>query len=273
MDQINSYSEKAINLIFEYAPQFLLALILLVFGLWIIKWTTKGMRLSMEKASANPTLIPFVTHLLSWGLKILLIISVASMIGIATTSFVAVIGAAGLAIGLALQGSLSNFAGGVLILVNKPYSIGDFIEAQGHMGTVKEIQIFNTILISIDNKRIIIPNGALSNGSIVNFSIEGTRRVDMVFGISYDSDIAKAKEVLMDLLLADTRVFKDPAPMIAVSELADSSVNLIVRPWCNASDYWGIYWNMMEKGKLELEAAGITIPFPQRDVHLHQHSK
>ncbi|MFC2082355.1 mechanosensitive ion channel family protein [Bacteroidota bacterium] len=272
MDKLDFYSTKVINMIIDYAPQFTLAVIVLVLGLWIIKWITKGIRISMEKSKTNPTLIPFMTNLISWGFKALLLISVASMVGIATTSFVAVLGAAGLAIGLALQGSLSNFAGGVLILLNKPYAIGDFIEAQGHMGTVREIQIFNTILISIDNKRIIIPNGAVSNGSIVNFSVEGTRRVDMVFGISYSSDIAKAKEVLMNLLLADTRVFENPAPFIAVSELADSSVNLIVRPWCNSSDYWGIYWDMMEKGKMELEAAGITIPFPQRDVHTYHHT-
>lgn len=272
MEQVNLYTVKAIDMIINYAPQFILAVIVLLVGLWIIKWITKGVKISMQKSNANPTLIPFISNLISWGLKALLIISVASMVGIATTSFVAVLGAAGLAVGLALQGSLSNFAGGVLILLNKPYGIGDFIEAQGHMGSVQEIQIFNTILLSPDNKRIIIPNGAMSNGSIVNFNIEGKRRIDMVFGISYESDIAKAKEILLNLLKADERVFTDPAPIIAVSELADSSVNIIVRPWSSTADYWGIYWDMMEKGKKELEAAGITIPFPQRDIHMYQHN-
>lgn len=271
MDNLESYSGKAIELLMEYGPKLFLALLVLVIGLRIIKWVKKGVKISLQKTNANVTLIPFLSSLVGWGLKALLLISVASMIGIATTSFVAVLGAAGLAVGLSLQGSLANFAGGIMILMFKPYQIGDFIDAQGHMGTVKEVGIFNTILLSPDNKRVIIPNGALSNGSVVNFSVEGKRRVDMVFGISYDSDIKKAKEVLTRLIENDERILKDPAYVIAVSELADSSVNIVVRPWCNASDYWGIYFDMMEKGKFELEANGITIPFPQRDVHHYEH--
>jgi small conductance mechanosensitive channel len=191
------------------------------------------------------------------------------MVGIATTSFVAVLGAAGLAIGLALQGSLANFAGGVLILIFKPYTVGDLIEAQGHLGVVKEVQIFNTILLTPNNKRVIIPNGALSNGSTVNYSAEGDLRVDLTIGIAYESDIPKAKEVLVKMMQENPKVLDDPAPMAAVAELADSSVNLAVRPWCTTADYWGVYFETTEQAKRVLESNGIRIPFPQRDVHLY----
>jgi small conductance mechanosensitive channel len=193
------------------------------------------------------------------------------MIGIATTSFIAVLGAAGLAVGLALQGSLANFAGGVLILIFKPYNVGDLVEAQGHLGVVKEVQIFNTILLSPSNKRIIIPNGAVSNGSIVNYSVEGKLRVDLVIGISYESDIPKAKDVLFSAMADHELVLKDPEPNVAVSTLADSSVNLVVRPWCKAEDYWQVYFDITEAAKVNLEANGVSIPFPQRDVHLFEH--
>ena len=190
------------------------------------------------------------------------------MVGIATTSFIAVLGAAGLAIGLALQGSLGNFAGGVLILIFKPYNVGELIEAQGHLGVVKEVQIFNTILLTPDNKRVIIPNGAVSNGSVVNYSAEGLLRVDLVIGIAYESDIPKAKEVLYKAMADHELVLQDPKSTVAVSELADSSVNLVVRPWCKVSDYWQVYFDITEAAKVDLEQNGITIPFPQRDVHL-----
>jgi len=225
----------------------------------------------MEKTKADQTLIPFIYNLLSWGLKLLLFISVASMLGIATTSFIAILGAAGLAVGLALQGSLANFAGGVLILIFKPYNVGDLVEAQGHLGVVKEVQIFNTILLSPDNKRIIVPNGAVSNGSIVNYSVEGLLRVDMVIGIAYESDITKAKEVLRKCLADHVLVLEEPPATVAVSALADSSVNFVVRPWAKASDYWRVYFDITEAAKVNLEASGITIPFPQRDVHLYEH--
>jgi small conductance mechanosensitive channel len=224
----------------------------------------------MEKTKADKTLIPFITNLISWILKVLLFISVASMIGIATTSFIAVLGAAGLAIGLALQGSLANFAGGVLILIFKPYNVGELVEAQGHLGVVKEVQIFNTILLTPDNKRVIIPNGAVSNGSIVNYSAEGILRVDLVIGIAYESDIPKAKEVLHKAMADNELVLQDPAPNVAVSALADSSVNFVVRPWCKAADYWQVYFEITEAAKVGLEASGISIPFPQRDVHLFE---
>ena len=270
MKNIDVYITKAIELVIAYAPKVVLAIITLIVGLWLIGLITKVIRKSMEKTKADKTLIPFITNLISWILKVLLFISVASMIGIATTSFIAVLGAAGLAIGLALQGSLGNFAGGVLILIFKPYNVGDLIESQGHLGVVKEVQIFNTILLTPSNKRVIIPNGAVSNGSIVNYSAEGILRVDLVIGIAYESDIPKAKEVLYKVMADHELVLKDPATQVAVSELADSSVNLVVRPWCTAADYWQVYFDITEAAKVGLEANDISIPFPQRDVHLFE---
>jgi small conductance mechanosensitive channel len=268
MQNMDAFTTKAIELVMIYAPKFILAIITLFVGLWLIGLITKVTRKAMEKTKTDKTLIPFITNLLSWGLKLLLFISVASMVGIATTSFIAVLGAAGLAIGLALQGSLGNFAGGVLILIFKPYNVGELIEAQGHLGVVKEVQIFNTILLTPDNKRVIIPNGAVSNGSVVNYSAEGLLRVDLVIGIAYESDIPKAKEVLYKAMADHELVLQDPQSTVAVSELADSSVNLVVRPWCKVSDYWQVYFDITEAAKVDLEQNGITIPFPQRDVHL-----
>ncbi|MBT7698076.1 MAG: mechanosensitive ion channel [Desulfobacterales bacterium] len=272
MEILGDYSDKAIELLMAYAPKFVLAIFTLIIGLLIIGSVVKVTRKALEKSKTDTTLIPFITSLISWVLKLLLFISVASMIGIATTSFIAVLGAAGLAIGLALQGSLANFAGGVLILIFKPYGVGDLVEAQGHLGVVKEVQIFNTIILTPDNKRIIIPNGAMSNGSITNYSAEGRLRVNLVIGIAYESDVQKAKSLLLDLITEDPRVLKEPAPFVAVSELADSSVNLVVRPWCDFSDYWSVYFDTTEKAKQVLEENGISIPFPQRDVHINNTS-
>jgi len=268
MENLKGLPEKAIELLMIYAPRVVLAVLTLIVGLWIIGVVVKVSKKAMDSSKMDKTLVPFLSNLISWSLKILLFISVASMVGVATTSFVAVLGAAGLAIGLALQGSLANFAGGVLILIFKPYKVGDLIEGQGHLGVVKEVQIFNTILLTPNNKRVIVPNGAMSNGSIVNYSAEGTLRVDLVIGIAYESDIPKAKELLLQMVQSDSRVLKEPAPLVAVSELADSSVNLVVRPWCSFKDYWGVYFDSTENAKKVLEANGITIPFPQRDVHL-----
>ena len=201
-------------------------------------------------------------------LKVLLFLSVATMVGIETTSFIAIFSAATLAIGLALQGSLSNFAGGVLLLVFKPYKVGDLIEAQGHLGVVKRIQIFNTILLNPQNKTIIVPNGAVAGNSVINYSEEGILRVDLSAGISYDSDIREAKNVLMKVLESNPKVLKDPAPFVGVSELGDSSVNFAVRPWSTVADYWDVYFSINEEVKYALDNAGISIPFPQVDVHM-----
>jgi len=269
-EQLESLSIKVYEIGLEYAPKLALAIITLLIGLWVIRGVTKLTKVSMERSKTDPTLIPFIGSLISWGLKALLFISVASMIGIATTSFVAVLGAAGLAIGLALQGSLANFAGGVLVMIFKPYKVGDLIESQGHLGVVKEVQIFNTILTNPQSKRIIIPNGATSNGSIINYTAEGKIRVDLTIGVSYNADIDKTKAVLMDVLLANDKVMKDPEPFVGVLEMADSSVNFAVRPHCAPEDYWDVFFGVNEALKKSLDANDISIPFPQRDVHLIQ---
>lgn len=269
-EQLENLSTKAYELGIEYAPKLALAIITLFIGLWIISGIVKLIKLSMERSKVDPTLVPFMSSLISWGLKVLLFISVASMIGIATTSFVAVLGAAGLAIGLALQGSLANFAGGVLVMVFKPYKVGDLIESQGHLGVVKEVQIFNTILIAPQSKQVIIPNGATSNGSIVNYTVEGKIRVDLTVGVSYDADIDQTKAVLMDVLAANDKVMQDPAPFVGVLEMGDSSVNFAVRPHCEPKDYWDVFFSVNEAMKKALDKNAIAIPFPQRDVHLIQ---
>jgi len=271
MGNLQVYSTKAIELIMSYGPKLILAIIVLLIGLWIIKVVVRALRKAMEKGGMDISLQGFLGSLVSILLKALLFISVASMVGIATTSFVAILGALGLAIGLALQGSLANFAGGVLILLFKPFKVGDFINAQDHAGTVDAIKIFFTTLKTPDNKTIVIPNGALSNSAIVNFSTEAQRRVDMTFGIGYSDDVRKAKSVLKRLVDSDPRILKEPEPAILVSELADSAVNFSVRVWCKAEDYWGVYFDMHEKVKLEFDKENISIPFPQQDIHVYQH--
>lgn len=267
MENYQNLVEKAQNLILDYGPKVVLAIVVLLIGLWIISRVTKITRKLMIKQNINVSLIGFVCSLVNIGLKALLIVSVAGMIGIQTTSFIAVLGAAGLAIGLALQGTLANFAGGVMILVFKPYKVGDLIKAQNHLGVVKEIHIFVTILLSPESKTIIIPNGAISNGDITNFTTEGKIRVDMTFGISYESNIKKAKDILLQVMQSHPKVMKEPAPFVGVSELGDSSVNLAVRPHTIPQHYWDVYFDVYEQGKLALDAGGITIPFPQVDVH------
>lgn len=259
---------KGMDLGLEYAPRLFLAIVTMVIGLYIIRGVSKLFIVSLSSTNIDPTLVPFLENLLTWILKLLLFISVASMLGIATTSFVAIIGAAGLAIGLALQGSLSNFAGGVLIMIFKPYRVGDFIEAQGLSGQVKEVQIFNTILVSLQNKKIIIPNGLASNGTVTNYTAEGMIRVDLTIGVSYDADIKETKKVLYQVLNHHDKILKDPAPFVGVLEMADSSVNFVVRPYCLPQDYWEVYFGVNEAIKIALDENNITIPFPQRDVHL-----
>lgn len=272
MENYQNLVEKAYEVILVYGPKVLLAIVVLIIGLWIINRATRVSRKVMETKQVNISLIGFVTSLTNIGLKALLLISVAGMIGIQTTSFIAILGAAGLAIGLALQGTLANFAGGVMILIFKPYKVGDLIKAQGHLGVVKEIHIFVTILLSPDSKTIIIPNGAISNGDITNYTTEGKIRVDLTFGISYNANIKQAKETLMQILTSHPKVLKEPAPFVGVSELADSSVNLAARPFSKPGDYWAVYFDIYESGKEALDNAGISIPFPQMDVHLKDKS-
>ena len=260
--------DQAIALVMAYAPKVVLAIVTLIVGLWLINRFVGVLDAKLGKK--DPTLNKFLCGLIGAILKILLLISVASMVGIATTSFVAIIGAAGLAIGFALQGSLANFAGGVLILIFKPFKVGDTIEAQGFLGAVDEISILYTIVNTFDNRRIVIPNGSLSNATLVNVSIYENRRCDMTFGIGYDDDIDKAKSILKRLMEEDERSLTDPAPRICVGGLGDSSVDLMFRVWVPTDDLWPYYWDMQEKVKKAFDAEGITIPFPQRDVHMYK---
>jgi len=226
----------------------------------------------LERRQTDESLKPFLKNLVGILLKVLLIITVLSMLGVEMTSFIAILGAAGLAVGLALSGTLQNFAGGAMILLFKPFKVGDVIEAQGFIGKVSEIQIFNTILKTPDNKTIIIPNGGLATSSMTNYSTEPTRRVDWTFGIGYGDDVDKAKEVIKGLCDQDPRILKDPELFIAVSALADSSVNFAVRAWVNADDYWNVFFEMNEKVYKSFDREGLNIPFPQMDVHLHRDS-
>ncbi len=266
--------DKYRDLIIEYATLYgskiLLALLTLIIGLWIIRWLVAGFDKALKAAKVEETLTIFLEKLVGTIFKVLLLISVAAMIGIETTSFIAIFGAAGLAVGLALQGSLSNFAGGVLILLFKPFKVGDFVEVQGYSGTVREIQIFNTILHTGDRKTVIIPNGPISNGSIVNYSLSPTRRVDMVFGIGYNDDLKKARDLLQRLVDEDERILREEDNQIVLSELAASSVNFTVRIFVKSADYWSVYFDMQQKVKLAFDEEGISIPYPQQDVHLHQ---
>jgi small conductance mechanosensitive channel len=252
-----------------YGIKLLGAIIVLIIGWKIIGLISRSLRRTMEKRELDPSLQSFMGSLITVLLRILLIISVLSMVGVAMTSFIAILGAAGLAVGLALSGTLQNFAGGVMILIFKPFKAGDFIDAQGYMGTVKEIQIFNTILKTPDNKTVIIPNGGLATGAMVNFSTEPQRRVDWTFGIAYGDDADKAKAVLLDLLKSDKRVLADPEPFVAISALDDSSVNFTARAWANAADFWSLFFDMNQKVYQTFPQKGLNIPFPQMDVHLH----
>ena len=256
----------------EYGSKLALALLTLLVGWWLIGRLMKAMNGVMSKRNVEPTLHGFIGSLASIALKVLLLISVAGMVGIETTSFIAVLGAAGLAVGLALQGSLANFAGGALILFLRPFRAGEYIEAQGVSGTVDSIQIFNTVLKTPDNKTVIVPNGSLSNGNIINYSRQATRRVDLNIGIDYSDDLKLAKDILMGLAQGDSRVLKDPEPVVWLVSLGDNSVNLSLRMWTKTEDYWGVFFELQEKAKLEFDAAGISIPFPQRTVHLVQQS-
>ncbi|WP_117881928.1 mechanosensitive ion channel family protein [Aureibaculum luteum] len=238
------------------------AIVIWIVGSWVIKKLMKTVAGVMAKKDYDESLQKFLTNLIGWALKIILIITILGILGIPTASFAAILAAAGLAIGLALQGSLANFAGGVLLMIFKPIKIGDLIEAQGEIGVVKEIQIFTTKIITPDNKLVIIPNGTLSNGNIVNFTEEGQLRVDLTIGVSYDADIKQTKEVLLSVLTSNDKVLSDPAPSVNVSELADSSVNFAVRPWCTPANYWDVYFGTMENVKLALDKAGIEIPYP-----------
>jgi small conductance mechanosensitive channel len=253
-----------------FAINLLGGIIALIIGLWVAGKIAGALQRVMQKRNADPSLTGFIYSFTGITLKILVVISVLGMIGIQMTSFIAILAAAGLAVGMALSGTLQNFAGGVILLMLKPFKVGEFIEAQGFMGTVNEIQIFNTILTTPDNKKILIPNGGLATNAITNFSARDTRRVQWVFGIAYGDSYAHAKEVISKLIEADDRILADPAPFIALSELNDSSVDITVRAWVKTADFWGVFFDMNEKIYETFGREGINIPFPQMDVHLHQ---
>ena len=246
------------------------AIVIFVVGRIVARVLKDVLIKAMEKSKVDPVLISFAGNLGYSVLMVFVILAALARLGIQTTSFVAIIGAAGLAIGLALQGSLSNFAAGVLMLIFRPFKLGDFVEAGGISGIVKEIHIFTTTFKTPDNKRVIVPNSKVMGDNITNYSAEGTRRVDLVASISYADDIDKAKEALMDEVKKDARVLADPAPVVAVVKMADSSIDLVVRPWTNVADYWGVYFDLTENMKKRIEAEGMSIPFPQRDVHIYQ---
>lgn len=250
-----------------YGPKLLLALLALVLGLWAIALFTRWIGRMMEKRELDPSLRPFLKSLIGTLLKVLLFISVVSMLGVETTSFIAVLGAFGLAVGLALQGSLANFAGGVLILILKPFRVGDYISGAGHSGTVDRIQIFYTYLRTPQNQMISIPNGDLSNSPVVNYTAENMRRLDQVYSISYSDDIDKARSILHRLIEADERIHQDPPPEVLVDGLNDSSVDLKIRVWSTIDVFWPLHWDMQEKVKKAFDAEGVSIPFPQLDVH------
>ncbi|RNC84296.1 MAG: mechanosensitive ion channel family protein [Winogradskyella sp.] len=260
--EIQDWIDKGYDLIIDFGPKLIAAFLIWIIGGFLVRFVTNTARKIMTKQDYDISLVKFLSNLIYWSLKILLIVVILSTVGIETTSFAAILAAAGLAIGMALQGSLGNFAGGVLIMIFKPFKIGDLVEAQGEIGVVKEIEIFTTKLTGLSNKEIILPNATLSNGTIINYTTEGTRRVDLVIGVSYDADIKQTKDVMMNVLTSHPKVLTDIAPTVDVLELADSSVNFAVRPWCKTEDYWDVYFGITENIKLALDKAGIEIPYP-----------
>ena len=269
---MDAIGQKVVELFTVYGIKVLAAIVILILGRWIAKGFKKISKNLLEKRNVEPTLVTFAGNLTYIALMMFFIIAALGQLGIQTTSFIAVIGAAGLAIGLALQGSLSNFAAGFLLIIFKPFKINDFIEGAGTAGTVEKIDIFTTQLKTPDNKTVIIPNKKMTDENIINYTVKGTRRVDMTFGIGYSDDIDKAKNIIREVIENDERVLKDPAPMVAVINLGDSSVDIVARPWAAAGDYWNAYFDITEKVKKKFDEEGVSIPFPQRDVHVYQHS-
>ena len=271
MGESSKIYDTLVELAVAYTPKVLLAILTLFVGLKMIKMTINLIHGNLAKREVDESLSVFLGNLIGIGLKLALGLAVIDMIGIKTTSFIAMLGAAGLAVGLALQGSLSNFAGGVLILLFRPFKTGDYIIAQGEEGTVQKIDVFNTWLNKLDNRRVILPNGALASGAMINVTAEEIRRVDLTIGVEYGADIEQVKKLLLDIAGRDSRILKDPEPLARLKEMADSSLNFAFRVWCATPDYWDVYFDTMETTKKELDKANISIPFPQRDVHLYKH--
>ena len=268
IEVINTIYSYLTTYLANYWLQVVAAIVIFVVGRWLAKLISNLVAKAMTKAKVDPTLTSFVKHLCHIALLAFVIIAALKKLGVPMTEFTVVIGAAGLAVGFALQGSLSNFAAGVMLIIFKPFKAGDFVEAGGKAGTVEKIQIFNTILNSPDNVRIIIPNGQITGGNIMNYTVNGTRRIDLVVGVSYEDDLKKAQQIIEKVISSDERILKEPVYKVAVSELGDSSVNFVVRPWVNVADYWAVRFDITEKIKLALDKSGITIPYPQRDIHM-----
>ncbi len=262
--------EVAQSLVIEYGLKVLAALAIFVIGRIIAKWLTRMIRRGLERAHVDAMLVTFTKNISYVALMTFVVLAVLNQFGVQTTSFIAIIGAAGLAVGLALQGSLANFAAGVLMILFRPFKVGDYVEAAGTAGSVEEIMIFSTKLVTPDNREVIVPNGAVMANTITNYSARETRRVDMVFGVGYGDDLKKARSILEETLETDERILKDPPPTVGVLELGDNSVNFAVRPWVKSADYWSVYFDLHETIKLRFDSEGISIPFPQRDIHVHQ---
>ena len=263
MDTIITYTS-------EYSLRLLVAVVILLVGRWLSRKISRILARVLEKNNIDTTLIGFLENITYYALMVLVLIAAAGQLGIDTTSFLTIVGAAGLAVGLALKDSLSNFASGVMLVLFKPFSIGDVVNAAGVAGKVERINIFNTVLNTPDNQKVIVPNSSITTDVITNVTANPTRRIDLVAGIGYEDDIAKAKQVLAEIVQAEEKVLKDPAPTIAVSELADSSVNFVVRPWVKTGDYWDVYFALTEQIKVRFDAEGISIPYPQQDLHIFQ---
>lgn len=268
-ETLNVWTAKAVEYLAIHGLSVLYALVIFVVGRWVAGLVSRGIRSVMTRHKIDPALISFAASLAYFALLAFVVVATLEQLGVKATSFVAIIGAAGLAVGLALQGSLSNFAAGVLIILFRPFKIGDYIEAASTAGVVKEITILTTVLATPDNKKIIVPNSAVMAGTITNFSANDTRRLDLVFGVSYSSDLARVKQVLEEIIAAEPRCLKDPEPTVGVLALADSSINFAVRPWVKTSDYWPTYFDLQMRVKNRFDEEGISIPFPQRDVHLY----
>jgi small conductance mechanosensitive channel len=262
--------DQILEMALAYAPKVLLALVSLIVGFWLIRWITNRISKLMENRNVDATIRPFFISLVNVGLKVLLLLSVAGMFGVETTSFLAILGAMAFAIGLALQGSLGNFASGIMVLLFKPYKVGDLVEIQGHTGVVSEIQIFNTLLLTPNNKKVILPNSVVTSGAIINISGQGILRVDMTFGISYSDNIELARSVIEKVAESCPQILRDKKVDIFVSALADSSINFAVRPWCKSEHFWAVYFYMHENIKIQFDKNEISIPFPQMDVHMQK---
>lgn len=270
-DKVNHLIEVGMELAVTYGLQLLAAIVIFILGKMAASWVKKLITRMMKKSGVDQIIVGFTSSIAYIALMAFVIVAALGQLGIQTTSFIAILGAAGLAVGLALQGSLANFAAGFLMIIFRPFKVGDVVEAAGVTGKVEAIHIFTTTLLTPDNKTIIVPNGSIGNDTIINYSTQPTRRVDLTVGVAYDADLKQVRSVLEDIVSKDTRILSDPAHQIAVSELADNSVNFVVRLWVNSEDYWGVFFDTNETVKIRFDEEGIGIPFPQRDVHLYEH--